>query len=322
MKLVAPANVKFKWIQKLGRLAVVALVLSSLGACASHHSAGSNVATRGTYKIGAPYTIDGVTYVPQEEFNHVETGVASWYGPGFHGHSTANGEQYDQQDRTAAHRTLQMPSIVRVTNLDNGRSTVVRVNDRGPYARSRIIDLSRAAADDLDIVRHGTAHVRIDQLPAESMAVKQVALNGGGASEQEAAMARVQAGQPAPPNPAAPPTSAEQASVPPQTPDVLVHTQAQSPSSIPSVASIASSVSQSSINGFYVQTGAFSTMGNAERQRGQISSYGATEIFQATAGGREVYRVRLGPYTTPDAAGIVAERLKRSGYGEARVVAN
>ena len=78
------------------------------------------MAQRGTYKIGAPYKIDGVTYTPQEEFNHVETGVASWYGPGFHGKSTANGEAYDQSERTAAHRTLQMPSIVRVTNLDNG----------------------------------------------------------------------------------------------------------------------------------------------------------------------------------------------------------
>src|SRR5882672_11635844 len=153
------------------------------------------MAQRGAYKIGAPYKIDGVTYTPQEEFNHVETGVASWYGPGFHGKSTANGERYDQSERTAAHRTLQMPSIVRVTNLDNGLSTVVRVNDRGPFARSRIIDLSRTAAQELDIVRNGTGRVRIDQLTAESLAVKDVAIAGGGSAEQNAAVAQVASGQ-------------------------------------------------------------------------------------------------------------------------------
>ena len=150
----------------------------SLAACGS--SGGKGIAQRGGYKIGAPYKIDGTTYTPQEEFNHVETGVASWYGPGFHGKSTANGERYDQSERTGAHRTLQMPAIVRVTNLDNGRSTVVRINDRGPFARSRVIDLSRTAAEELDVVRNGTARVRIDQLSAESMAVKDVAINGGG----------------------------------------------------------------------------------------------------------------------------------------------
>src|SRR5258707_8916929 len=91
-----------------------------------------------------------------------------------------------------------MPSIVRVTNLDNGLSTVVRVNDRGPFARSRVIDLSRAAAQELDIVRNGTAHVRIDQLQAESLAVKDVAIGGGGPAEQQAAVAQVSSGRHAP----------------------------------------------------------------------------------------------------------------------------
>jgi rare lipoprotein A len=306
----------------LSRTAVAMLALAGLTACASHRGGGSGVASHGTYKIGAPYTIDGVAYVPQEEFNHVETGVASWYGPGFHGHATANGEQYDQQERTAAHRTLQMPSIVRVTNLDNGRTTVVRVNDRGPYARSRIIDLSRAAADDLDIVRHGTAHVRIDQLPAESETVKEVALGGGGPAEQQAALAQLAAGRRSASPPTAPAPTAELSPAPaPQDAFARGEPSAGTGGGGPSIASIASAASQSS-GSFYVQTGAFSNMTNAERQRGLISSYGTTEVSQANAGGREVYRVRLGPYTTSDAAGIVADRLKRSGYGEARVVAN
>ena len=144
------------------RVLAAVLAFAWLGGCASHHAAGPNTAGRGMYKVGAPYTIDGVTYTPQEEFDHVETGVASWYGPGFHGKYTANGEVYDQSEHTAAHRTLQMPSVVRVTNLDTGRSTTVRINDRGPYARNRVLDLSRAAAEDLGIMRNGTARVRID----------------------------------------------------------------------------------------------------------------------------------------------------------------
>ena len=90
----------------------------------------------------------------------------------------------------------------------------------------------------------------------------------------------------------------------------------------PTVASLANGTTLQPASGFYVQTGAFTTPENAERQRGAVSSYGATEVSQGSAGGRDVYRVRVGPYTTPDAAGIVADRLKRSGYGDARVVAN
>ena len=327
------------------RVFTVILLLACLGACSHKGTSGGGgggVASRGMYKVGNPYQIDGVTYVPQEEFNHVETGVASWYGPGFHTKATANGETYDQQDHTAAHRTLQMPSVVRVTNLDNGRSTVVRINDRGPYARGRIIDMSRAAAEDLGMTGRGTARVRIDQLPAESQTVKEVALGGGGPSEQQAALTHLAAGRrsaPVPaPVPAAPAPVVEQAAAPPPpSQEVYVRAEPQPPivpfgkSSGPlpastggaSVASLASASGSSQSGGsFYVQTGAFSTMNNAVRQRELINSYGSTEIFQAQAGGREVYRVRVGPYTTQDAAGIVADRLKRSGYGEARVVSD
>jgi rare lipoprotein A len=319
---------------KVGRLlrtgAFLALAASVAG-CGSHH--GTAVASHGRYKVGAPYKIDGVTYVPQEEFNHVETGIASWYGPGFHGHYTANGEVYDQAERTAAHRTLQMPCVVRVTNLDNGLSTIVRINDRGPYARNRILDVSRATAEQLGMIRNGTAHVRIDQLPAESVAVKEVALNGGGPAEQEAAIARVESGrgsappavavaQAPPPPPPSPPPQQPRPPTPEQT--VWATPPARQPAATYGTASgpTITSLAAHPAAGFYVQTGAFSTMTNAERQRGLISSYGTTEISQASSGGREVFRVRLGPYTTSDAAGIVADRLKRSGYGDARVVAD
>jgi rare lipoprotein A len=324
---VAPAAASRFAPTTIIRTCTALVLIACVSACASHPK-GSTVASRGAYKVGAPYTIDGVTYVPQEEFNHVETGVASWYGPGFHGKSTANGERYDQSDHTAAHRTLQMPAIVRVTNLDNGRSTVVRINDRGPYARNRIIDLSRSAAQELDVVGKGTARVRLDQLPAESMAVKEVALGGGGPAEQRDALVQVANG-----SRNVPPTMVAASTPVPVTPPAPLPPIIERPAgpaapSDPSratIASIAAGVSPQTAGGgggFYVQTGAFTTVDKAERQRELVRSYGASDIYQASAAGRDVYRVRIGPYTTPDAAGIVADRLKRSGYGDARVVAD
>jgi rare lipoprotein A len=316
------------------RISGALLMITCLGACGSSPSGKGSAANaqRGAYKIGNPYKIDGVWYTPKEDFSHVETGVASWYGPGFHGKSTANGERYDQSDRTAAHRTLQMPSIVRVTNLSNGLSTVVRINDRGPFASNRVIDLSRTAAQELDVIRNGTARVRIEQLQAESLAVKDVAINGGGPAEQNDAVTQLASGRRAPQQQqvmataqptAAPPLTQVQAEWPanPRSSGV-VQEQTVSPSgtSGPTIASLASTAPASSAGGFYVQTGSFSTAENAGRQRDAVRSYGASEISQASASGRDVYRVRLGPYTTSDAAGIVADRLKRSGYGDARVV--
>jgi rare lipoprotein A len=321
--VVSPRHVSGTFV----RICSAVLALALVSACASTHR-GSGVAQRGIYKIGAPYSIDGITYYPQEEFQHVETGVASWYGPGFHGKSTANGERYDQQEHTAAHRTLQMPSVVRVTNLDNGLSTVVRVNDRGPYARNRVLDVSRAAAQELDMMKSGTARVRIEQLTTESQVVKEVALNGGGPSEQRDAIAKYVAGRRGPPSITAtaqatpPPVVQVQAAVPnnPRSPAVTpMQVSGAAGNSGPSIASLAVATPQPA-GGFYVQTGSFSTADNAERQRGLVRSYGLSEISQASAAGRDVFRVRLGPYTTSDAAGIVADRLKRSGYGDARVV--
>lgn len=118
-------------------------------------------------KIGKPYQVAGVTYVPADDRDYAEEGIASWYGPGFHAGSTANGETYDQNDITAAHRTLPMPSWVEVENLDNGRRLTVRINDRGPFARQRIIDLSRKSAQLLGVDRAGTARVRLKRVYPE-----------------------------------------------------------------------------------------------------------------------------------------------------------
>lgn len=119
----------------------------------------------GPKKIGKPYKINGVTYYPMESADgYSEVGIASWYGPGFHGKLTANGERYNQKAMTAAHKTLPLPTLVKVENLENGKSVVVRVNDRGPYSKGRIIDLTETAARRLDMLDKGTAKVRVSVL--------------------------------------------------------------------------------------------------------------------------------------------------------------
>lgn len=123
------------------------------------------VSAPGPKKIGKPYKINGVTYYPMESADgYSEVGIASWYGPGFHGKLTANGERYNQKAMTAAHKTLPLPTLVKVENLENGRSVVVRVNDRGPYSKGRIIDLTEVAARRLGMIDKGTAKVRVSVL--------------------------------------------------------------------------------------------------------------------------------------------------------------
>jgi rare lipoprotein A len=115
----------------------------------------------GRYIVGKPYIVKGKRYYPKDDPNYDKNGVASWYGSAFHGRLTANGEVYDMDHLAAAHPTLPLPSYVRVTNLENGSSLIVRVNDRGPYHKGRIIDVSSKAADMLDLKHRGTASVRV-----------------------------------------------------------------------------------------------------------------------------------------------------------------
>ncbi|MCY1327408.1 rare lipoprotein A [compost metagenome] len=115
----------------------------------------------GRYVVGKPYVVKGKSYFPKEDPNYDRKGVASWYGSAFRGRRTANGEDYDPKHLSAAHPTLPLPSYVRVTNLENGSSLILRVNDRGPYRKGRIIDVSSKAADMLDLKHRGTASVRV-----------------------------------------------------------------------------------------------------------------------------------------------------------------
>ena len=152
-------------------IALTAILL--VNACASAPEPGPSARPRdpqtgGLYKVGKPYAIKGVWYTPRVDYGYDETGTASWYGPGFHGQATANGEVYDMNELTAAHTTLPLPSIVRVTNLDNGRTIKLRVNDRGPFVGGRIIDVSRRASQLLGFHEKGTATVRVEIEAEES----------------------------------------------------------------------------------------------------------------------------------------------------------
>jgi rare lipoprotein A len=142
----------------------------------------------GVYHVGQPYTVNGHTYYPAENPSYREEGIASWYGPDFHGRLTANGEVFDMHSITAAHPTMPIPSYARVTNLENGRSIIVRVNDRGPYARGRIIDLSTGAATALGFYGDGLAHVRVEY-------VGRAPLEG---TDDRMLLATLRQGQPAP----------------------------------------------------------------------------------------------------------------------------
>jgi rare lipoprotein A len=142
----------------------------------------------GTYRIGAAYTIGGQTYVPAEDRNYRAEGLASWYGEDFHGRQTANGEIFDMNSVSAAHATLPMPTHVRVTNLDNNKSVIVRVNDRGPYHADRIIDVSVKTAQLLGFYSSGVARVRVEY-------VGTAPLEG---SDDNMLVATLRQGQPAP----------------------------------------------------------------------------------------------------------------------------
>ncbi len=122
-------------------------------------------------RVGKPYHQSGRLFEPKVDWTYDEVGIASWYGGKFHGRKTANGEIFDKNALTAAHKTLPLPVIARVTNLSNGRSVKVRINDRGPFIRGRLIDLSQAAANELGFIHHGTAKVRVEVIPLESRAL-------------------------------------------------------------------------------------------------------------------------------------------------------
>jgi len=302
---------------------LLAALAFALTACGSRGGgSANNVAApnaNGFYKVGQPYQIDGKWYYPAVNWSYNETGVASWYGPDFDGKYTANGERYDMNALTAAHRTLPMPSIVEVTNLDNGRSIQLRVNDRGPYARDRILDVSRRAAQMLGFENAGTAHVRVQLLQQPTLQAELLAQRNGGpdveAPTQLAAaepIATVNQQTLAPPNGAA---------APPPTANAPAATQQPAPRAATSHLALvaptqaattkAPAIAPAANSRMYIQAGAFSSRQNAETLKAKLTQFGTVNIDTAQVHGTNVYRVRIGPIaTTGEADRLLGDVVK------------
>ena len=241
---------------------------------------------------GPPYQVDGKWYVPTYEPNYDEIGIASWYGPTFHGKASASGETFDENAMTAAHPTLPIPSLVRVTNLENGRSVVLRLNDRGPFVDDRIIDLSRAAGKALDMHAKGTARVRVQYVgPAP------VEHNSAPAQQVE-----VRTISPTPVKFSMP--VMEIAAEP--LPDLV-------PASEAAVAVAPPARSAPPSAGYFVQAGSFADLGNAHAAVAKVKFAGPTSVVQADVSGATYYRVMVGPWTTRGQAEQAQDRLVESG---------
>ncbi|AAK23800.1 rare lipoprotein A [Caulobacter vibrioides CB15] len=310
----------------------MALAAASLAACATpKYEFGRTVATstgsaprpgsmigrdgkplRGTEK---PYQIKGIWYYPHEDRNYNVVGIGSWYGEQFHNRKTSNGEIFDMNLPSAAHKTLPLPSLVEVTNLDNGRKMILRVNDRGPFVGDRIIDLSKAAADELGYRRQGVARVRVKYVgPAPRRALE--------APRQYAQAAPT---PPPPPRPRTAPRSFEDIQEPPQRVQVLPPRREATWSPAPIQQSAPpinppDPVFTSSRSAYRVQAGSFSTRENAEKAVRQLTSAGRASIEAVERATGTLYRVTVAAGEDESAAWTLRERVEALGYSGATIL--
>ncbi|WP_434613519.1 septal ring lytic transglycosylase RlpA family protein [Azospirillum sp. B2RO_4] len=307
---------------------VVLVGVAALAACAQKPAVtGSGLPTSGVYKVGKPYQINGVWYYPKEDYSYDETGIASWYGPGFHEKNTANGEIYDQNELTAAHKTLPMPSLVRVTNLDNGRAIVVRINDRGPYANGRIIDMSRRGAQLLGFDGPGTAKVRVQILAEESRAIAAAARQGtpapmlaelDGPPPKAAPRGRIEVTGPAGPvtTLAAARPAVVGAPIPP--PATVAGTMSEG-RFVP--APVVAQLPVKAHEAIYVQVGAFGSEENVAKARARLSAIGQhASVSRTRSAGMTLHRVRVGPLDSVDRADSLLNQIIQAGLTEAKIV--
>jgi rare lipoprotein A len=286
----------------------------------------------GRYVTGAAYRVDGVWYQPREDSTYDRVGTASWYGELFHGRRTANGEIYDMDRLSAASPTLPMPVYARVTNLENRRSIIVRVNDRGPYRSDRIIDLSRRSAEVLGFRGRGTAPVRVQYLA-------RAPLNGDDSYErrylvsqgwaQFASQGRatvpgvvgsIAASTPPPPR-RLPVAASGGAPVPRQAaPGGVPQLRWQASTRVPAGGS-----PREQLGGggrFLIQAGSFRSEDNAGRARALLGGIAAVEVAPVEAGGETLFRVRVGPFADETAASAALARVTEAGYQGAKIVMN
>jgi rare lipoprotein A len=267
----------------------------------------------GPYKAN-PYTVLGKTYFPlSDSSNYTATGTASWYGTKFHGQNTANGEVYDLYGMSAAHKTLPLPSYVRVTNLDNNRTVILRVNDRGPFYSDRIIDLSYAAAKKLGYAEIGTARVKVEGIdPAQYWA-------------QRGKPAPLMLDQPQvasnPPPRQAPVTTpvitASAGTIEQWTPPPAQHAAPVSPVPIDAKKNASGQAS-----GLFLQVGAFANPDAAELLRSKLSGMVRAPVFVSSIARNQqtLYRVRMGPVDTPGEAQQLQNSVRSANLGSPSVV--
>lgn len=305
------------------REGVAVAVVAAWAAGCAHTPAYTPVSvppTAGVYKIGQPYQIQGTWYYPREQPDYDETGVASWYGPTFYGQQTANGEVFDANALTAAHRTLPMPVNVRVTNLENGRSLVLRVNDRGPFARGRIIDVSEQAAKLLGFYQRGTARVRVTYVgqadlpgthtPAGSETPPAIA---NALPAQPTANVEVASLGPVPGVAEAPPGRTD--SLPEPAPSAPVPNEADLQPN-----GVVTQVPVPAVTHLYVQAGAFGNVANAKRLKARLAAAHGLFISPIDRNGQRLYRVRIGPFDDVGEADRALANVARLGGTDAKIV--
>ncbi|MEH6547364.1 MAG: septal ring lytic transglycosylase RlpA family protein [Sneathiella sp.] len=281
---------------------------------------------RGTAKIGKPYQIYGVWYYPAEDLTYDETGIASWYGEPFHGRKTANGAVYDMNKLTAAHKTLPLPTDVRVTNLENGRSIVVTVNDRGPFAHSRIIDLSKRSAELLGVIQKGTAKVRVQVLNSDGNATANAnsqiiakPITPLNEKNNVAAAPRATITTDA----LAPPSNVKTSSGPRVEP--LPAPVAERPVQVAAVSTTTANTTVVTVepvrnSEIFVQAGAFVDFNNANKLSARLSTMGASKVSQVLVNGQDFYRVRVGPVYDIGQADQLLANLINAGHTGARII--
>ena len=259
----------------------------------------------GRYLVGDSYEVAGVRFTPKEQPNYDKTGVASWYGPQFHRRMTSNGEWFDMNELTAAHATLPLPSYAKVTNLENGRTVVVRINDRGPFVGTRIIDMSRRSAEVLGYKPKGTAKVRVQYIgPAplndqgqQLAALNQELRNGTSVGQMTALLNGDAINRPTQLAAAEPDYDSDQ----PEPTIASATNDYQSPQ-------------------YFIQVGSFADPYNAERAREELADSGPVQVEQLIGVAGPLYRVRIGPIRNEDQAQVALRQAVDLGHPDARLI--
>ena len=268
------------------------------------------------YKIGNPYQVGGVWYYPERDLAYDETGIGSWYGDEFAGRLTANGEIFDPDMVTAAHKTLPMPNVVRVTNLDNGKSLVVRINDRGPFVAGRIIDLSREAARLIGYRDQGIARVRVQVLAEQTLRLEKLAKNGNFSeiTGDVSAMPTVAAVE-------QPEVSMTAISSSGKTVDSDVENDNVSALELLARSRVGEVITVAPIETqIWVQVGAFYAEANASNVLTKVEDVGAGQISPIDVSGQTLHRVRIGPLNSVEAADRALDGVIGLGFSGARIV--